>query len=296
MKKGLFSVSYAGFWGQDALEAVGVIRKARDLGYDGVLLMAKRPHLSPVDTDEADIGRIGEALASTGVELIGLAGYTDYLLTAPAEVPIDEMQELYVEACARICARLGGSVVRVFTGYDYGDLSRAAQEARVARAVESCARRAAEHGILLSVQNHHDFAVDTKEFALFLGSLAADNVRAGYDAWSPHLRGEDLYTGARAMAPKMFMTICADYLTFPRYRYEAGLVNYRRVAPDSVKATKMGAGEIDYDAFFRGLDDGGFDSGAWAVYEMCSPVVGGGAMENLDLHARAFVDWIDGRS
>ena len=52
MKKGIFSVSYAGLWGQERLDTVEFIHKAKELGYDGVLIMAKRPHLSLADTDE----------------------------------------------------------------------------------------------------------------------------------------------------------------------------------------------------------------------------------------------------
>ena len=87
------------------------------------------------------------------------------------------------------------------------------------------------------------------------------------------------------------MTICADYLTFPRYRYQPELVNYLRIEPDSVKPTEMGAGQIDYRAFFKGLADGGEVD--WAIYEMCSPVTGGGSMDNLDEKARAFLSWFD---
>jgi sugar phosphate isomerase/epimerase len=46
----------------------------------------------------------------------------------------------------------------------------------------------------------------------------------------------------------------------------------------------MGEGFVDYDAFFRGLAAGGFDG--YAVYEMCSPLRGGGSRENLDRCAR----------
>ena len=46
MKLCLFSISYAGLWGQDVLPLPGVIAKAAELGYDGVMLAGKRPHLS----------------------------------------------------------------------------------------------------------------------------------------------------------------------------------------------------------------------------------------------------------
>src|SRR5271166_3589755 len=48
----LHSVSYAGVWtGQVRLPLADFLRKAKTLGFDGVMLMAKRPHLSVLDFD-----------------------------------------------------------------------------------------------------------------------------------------------------------------------------------------------------------------------------------------------------
>ena len=47
MRLGLFSVSYAGLWGQHKLDLEAFIAKAAQLGFDSVMLMGKRPHLSP---------------------------------------------------------------------------------------------------------------------------------------------------------------------------------------------------------------------------------------------------------
>ncbi len=283
-------MSYAGLWGQAELDVIRFIEKAGELGYDGVLLMAKRPHLSPLEVTDDRIGEIDNALQKSGVKLIGLGAYTDFLLPAPAEIPSVEMQELYVGECARITAALGGEVVRVFTGYDRETMSSAAQERTVAEALARCADRAAGHDILLSVQNHHDLGVDTRAFGMLLDLIDRENIRAGYDAWSPYLRGENMREGAKAMAPKMHMTICADYLTFPRYRYQPELVNYRRLYPDAVKATTFGEGDVDYAGFFEGLREGSFDG--WVVYEMCSPLTGGGSEKNLDGKSRSFLEYI----
>ena len=289
-KTGLFSVSYAGLWGQAALDLDGFIDKAAELGFDGVLLMGKSPHLSPLGADEAMLDRTRAHLDRRGIACIGLAAYTDFLLPAPAEVPVGEMQELYVEACARMAARLGGSVVRLFTGYDHGGLAPAGQELRVVRALQGCADRVRPFGITLAVQNHHDLAVDTRALHALLAEVDRPNVAAGYDAWSPCLRGEDVEAGARLMAPRTALTIAADYQRIPRYRYDPALVNYRREEPDAVKATAMGEGCIDYPTFFRGLSSGGYDG--WVVYEMCSPLSGGGALDNLDRMARGFLDYL----
>ena len=86
------------------------------------------------------------------------------------------------------------------------------------------------------------------------------------------------------------LTTNADYVRLPRYQYRPDLVNYARAEPDLVRAVPFGSGFIDYRAFFRGLRDGGF-SGV-ATYEMCSPVRGGGALENLDRYARTYLEFM----
>ncbi len=57
-----------------------------------------------------------------------------------------------------------------------------------------------------------------------------------------------------------------------------------------MRAVPFGEGFIDYAAFFRGLADGGFEG--VAVYEMCSPVRGGGTLENLNRYAAQYVRWM----
>ena len=54
--------------------------------------------------------------------------------------------------------------------------------------------------------------------------------------------------------------------------------------------TVPGDGFIDYAAFFRGLLAGGFDG--VAAYEMCSPVRGGGDIDNLDRCASRYLAWM----
>lgn len=45
----LFSISYAGLWGQHRLGLTELFAKAAELGFDSVMLAGKRPRLSPLD-------------------------------------------------------------------------------------------------------------------------------------------------------------------------------------------------------------------------------------------------------
>ncbi|MCH2131654.1 MAG: sugar phosphate isomerase/epimerase, partial [Pirellulaceae bacterium] len=98
----LFSISYAGFWGQHALSLPAIIAKAAELGYDGVMLAGKRPHLSPLDATQDQIGAIREALDKHHIACHVVAAYTDLTPARAAEVPYLEMQIAYVESLARV--------------------------------------------------------------------------------------------------------------------------------------------------------------------------------------------------
>jgi sugar phosphate isomerase/epimerase len=290
MKLSLFSVSYAGYWGQEALELPDFIRRAGELGYRGVMLAGKRPHLSPLDANAERLAMIGELLTEHRLECSVIAGYTDFAAASAAEVPYLEMQIQYVESLARIAKALSCSIVRVFTAYDWEGSNHNAAWNRVVQTVREICDRAAVHGVTIAIQNHHDLALNTDCLLDLLEEIQRPNCKAGFDAWSPALRGEDLYEVARKMAPKTVITTNADYVRIPRFRYQPALVNYARLEPDLVKAVKFGEGFIDYPAFFQGLKDGGFDG--IANYEMCSPIRGGGSMKNLDQYAAHYLRWM----
>jgi sugar phosphate isomerase/epimerase len=290
MKPCLFSVSYAGLWGQAALSLPEFISRAGKLGYPSVMLMAKRPHLSPLDATPEFLKSVKDAMKAAQVGCDVIAGYTNLGPGSAAEVPAIEFQIAYVESLARIAAGLGASVVRVFTAYEAEGQDLTSLWNRVVSTVREMAERAAAHNVTLAIQNHHDVALHTDALLELLHDIDRPNCKLGFDAWSPALRGETLYDVARKAAPHTAITTNADYVRVPRYQYRPALVNYERQANDWVRAVPFGTGFIDYPAFFRGLRDGGFNG--VAVYEMCSPVRGGGKLENLDACAEKYLQWM----
>src|SRR5262245_38140844 len=160
MKLALHSVSYAGVWpGQAALPIERVIAKARALGAEGVMLMAKRPHGSVLDLDRRRLDELRTELDRHGVAAACVAGYTgaaagwDY-----PDNPYPEKEVLYGTRLAEIAAALGAKVVRVFTAYERPGDALARVHERVVRVLRESADRAAEHGVTVGVQNHHDHA------------------------------------------------------------------------------------------------------------------------------------------
>jgi sugar phosphate isomerase/epimerase len=285
MTPALFSVSYAGFWGQHRLDLPAFFRKAATLGYPAVELAAKRPHLSVVDyaTGES-LEPIRRAAREAGVEIATVAGYTDFTAGRhAAEVPFVEMQLAHVRALARTGKALGAKVVRVFSGYSPEARDHQADWSKCVVALREAAALAEAEGLVLGLQNHHDVGAGVEAFEELLDDVGHRNLKAMLDPWAPALHGDDLYTSARRLAPRMVQTTLADYVRLRRFVYRPELVNYERQEPAAVRAVPLGEGFVDLKAFFAGLKEGGFDG--YVAYEMCSPLRGGGSEANLDLAA-----------
>ncbi len=290
MRLGLFSVSYAGYWGQHTLSLEDFISHAAALGYETVMLAGKRPHLSPLDVDAEQVAALRNRLSSQAIRCGALAAYTDLAPGAAAEVPYLELQIGYVESLARLAAALDCPIVRVFTAYEVARLPLQRAWQIVVTTLREMCDRASAYGVQLAVQNHHDLAVHTDALLELLADVDRPNCGLGLDAWSPALRGEDVYGAARKAASKVLITTNADYVRLPRFQYQSEAVNYTAVLPDLVRAVPFGEGFIDYNAFFGGLVDGGFDG--LATYEMCSPLRGGGSLTNLDHCAQRYLAWM----
>ena len=281
----LFSVSYAGLWGQQTLDLEAFIRKAAKLGYSAVELMGKRPHLSPLDLNAGRLDRIRQCAKQNRIQIATIAGYTDFTAgERAAEVPFVEMQLAYVRELARMAQRLEARVVRVFTGYSTAEEECQRDWRKCVLAIRECAALAASYGVCLGVQNHHDTAISTEAYSEFLDEVDHPNCKAMFDPWVLALQGEDLFACARRLAPHTVQTTVADYVRLKRWAYVPGLVNYRPM-PDMVRAVPLGEGFVDLKSFFKGLRAGGFNG--FVAYEMCSPLRGGGSEANLDRTAAA---------
>ena len=294
VKTCLHSVSYLGIWrGQTPLSVDEFLVKAKELGYEGVMLVAKRPHVSPHDYDKAARARLKAKIDSLGLTLVGLAGYTDFTagIDKPG-IPNAEIQASWVGEIAELAKDLGTNMVRIFTGYERPGVPYDKLYAEVVAGLKMAGKLAAEHGITLAVQNHHDIALHHDAMYWLLKEVNMPNVLAGWDAWSPVLEGltpEQQRESILKMKPFIINTIVADYVTHPRFTYVNNLTNYQAEQP-VMRAVPVGQGIIDYKNWMTTLKEIGYQG--WVVYEMCEVLDGGGSIENLDKTAKIFLEYM----
>ncbi len=294
IKTCLHSVSYSGAWrGQALLTVDEFLIKAKELGFDGVMLSAKRPFVSLLDYDDDARKKLRARIKELGLELVCIAGYND--LTAGIDkpgVPNDEIQAVYIGELARLARDLGTYMVRIYTGYERPDVPYEKQYSTVVEGLRMAGKIAAQYGVTLVVQNHHDIAVHPDVMKWLLDEVNMPNVKAAFDCWSPTMLGlssEEIKKAVYTMKPYILHTTVADYEKLPRYSYEPEQVNYVQQLPEN-RLVPTGEGYLDYKTFINALKEIGYQG--YIAYEMCAELKGGGSIENLDKTAKIFLEYV----
>ena len=294
VKTCLHSVSYAGVWrGHARLGVEEFLDKAKQLGFDGVMLVAKRPHVSPLDYDAAARKALRRKIEGLGLELVCLAGYTDFTAGVDkAGIPNVEIQAAYVGEIAKLASDLGTDMVRIFTGYERPGVPFDKQYALVVEGLKLAGKQAAEHGVTLAVQNHHDIASHHEMMCWLLKEVNLPNVKAAFDAWTPTLQGlspEQIRQAVLKMKPFIVHTTAAQYVRQPRFHYEHNFTNF--IEDETViRAVPIDRGIIDYKTFINALKEIGYQG--YIAYEMCEVLDGGCDIENLDRTAKKFLEYV----
>jgi sugar phosphate isomerase/epimerase len=294
VKTCLHSVSYMGIWrGQATLTVDEFLLKAKELGFDGIMLAAKRPHVSLIDYNDAARQKLRARIKELGLELVCLAGYNDFAAGVDkAGIPNVEIQAAYIGELAKLARDLGTNMVRIYTGYERPDVSYDKQYAMVVEGLQMAGKIAAEYGVTLVVQNHHDIAIHHEAMKWLLDEVNLPNVKAAFDCWSPTLEGlspEEIRKAIYTMKPYIVHTTTADYKELPRYKYELNHTNYTQLI-SQMRAVPMGQGFLDYKNFINTLKEIGYQG--YITYEMCEVLEGGGSVANLDKSARIFLEYV----
>ena len=294
VKTCLHSVSYMGIWrGQATLTVDEFLLKAKELGFDGVMLAAKRPHVSILDYDDAGRQKLKARIKELGLELVCLAGYCDFTAGVDkAGIPNVEIQATYIGELARLAKDIGTSMVRIYTGYERPDVPYDKQYSMVVEGLQMAGKLAAKYGVTLAIQNHHDIALHHDAMKWLLDEVNLPNVKAAFDCWSPTLEGltpEEIKEAIYTMKPYIVHTTTADYKELPRYTYELNHTNYVR-RESQMRAVPIGEGFLDYKTFINTLKEIGYQG--YITYEMCEVLEGGGSVQNLDKAAKAFLEYV----
>jgi len=170
MKIGIYSITYRGIWYRgDALDCFNVLRLAAKQGWEGVELDAERPHAAPMDLSADDRRRLRDLSGELGIPISAISPNCD--LSSPVPVHREAMI-CYVDECLKLASDIGAPICKIFAawrgitlhdglatyddtyGYEQYGFWKGDRRRFVVDALGELARRAADRGIVLAMQNH----------------------------------------------------------------------------------------------------------------------------------------------
>jgi sugar phosphate isomerase/epimerase len=283
VKFALLTVSYAGlFYEGPALSLVEQVRKARQLGFDGLSIETKRPIASPLDLTRADRQAIRAAADSEGIELCAIESMSNFASHLMEE---RENNLAMMRLVLDLAVDLGVSLVKVFAAwpgivndeddtamyapYDRGNYYARLYPADLRRwqraldGLRETADLAAERGLTLALQNH------------------APVLRPGYEDTLAMLRELD----------RPNVGLCLDAPLFKERQSDEYMVEAVRACGRQVLLTHYGAwnflerengavaqgpcpsfgGPVNYAKYLEELQRVGYDG--YLVSEYCLPCI-----------------------
>ena len=283
MKFAFLTVSYSGqFYDGRALTLPEQIRKARELGFDGISIETKRPVASPLDLTKQHRQEIRAVAAAEGIELCAVESMSNFASPLMEErennlammrLVIDLACDLEVEV-VKVFAAWPGLVndeddTAFYASYEKGSYFKRLYPAdlrRWRRAVDGLretADFAAERGITLALQNHAPvLRVGYEDTLEMMREVDRPNIGLCLDAPLFQERQSDDYIREAVRA-------CGEHVLLTHY----GAWNFSE-SPDGGAvqdpAPSFG-GLINYKRFLAELQHVGYEG--YVVSEYCLPCV-----------------------
>jgi len=294
MKFGLLTVSYAGlFYSGPALSIKEQIYKAKEIGFDGISIEAKRPVASPLDLTAKDRAGIKEIAAGEGMEICAVESLSNFCSRIMEE---RENNLAMMRMVLKLAQDLGVKLVKVFAAWpglidendiaEYGPYQRGNHYKRLytdgllkwqraVQGIREVADLAADMGITLALQNHVPVITPGYEDVLAMkNEIDKKNLKLCLDVPLFYERQEDDYVIEAVKA-------CGNEIVLSHY----GAWNFnmdKNGEPIQEPAPSFG-GLINYKTFVRELVEIEYDG--YLVSEYCVPA--------LDHHQPAGLEHVD---
>jgi sugar phosphate isomerase/epimerase len=299
MKFAFLTVSYSGqFYKGRALTLVEQIRKARELGFDGLSIETKRPVASPLDLTKQDRQAIKAAAGAEGIELCAIESMSNFASPLMEERENNlAMMRLTID----LAADLGVPLVKVFAAwpgvvndedetafyapYDKGSYYKQLYPRdlrRWRRAVDGlreAADWAADRGVTLALQNHAPvLRVGYEDTLAMMREVDRPNIGLCLDVPLFEERQSDDYIREAVRA-------CGEHTMLTHF----GAWNFLESPAGEVvqgPASSFG-GQINYRQFLQELQQIGYDG--YLVSEYCLPCIKNHCLAGIEEIDRANV-------
>lgn len=305
IRLGLFTVTYCGLWYKGpALSLEEQIKKARQLGFEGISIETKRPVALPCDLDKKKRGEIKELAESQNIAIAAVETMSNF-----ASPLIEERENnlCMVKEAIELAADLESGIVKVFAAWPgtsrYDGLGTYLWGRRLheyksslvpddqmwrwaVEGIRDVAKWAGDYGVTIALQNHPPVINYGYEDALQMAKeVNMDNVKLCLDV--------PLFTNQGDEYIREAVEACREVgIALSHY----GSTAFDETPDGRIMVKKtwfLGGVCVNYPAFIRELKRINYDG--FIVSEECSPVLENHEyrdMEVVDRHVKAALKYM----
>jgi len=292
MKIGMYSITYRGVWYRgEALDAFGLMRLAKQQGWEGLELDAERPHAAPMDLSADDRRRLRGLAAELGLPISAISPNSDFSSPVPVQ---REAMICYARECIKLAHDVGAPLCKLFAawsgvtlhdglatydetyGYDQYGYWKGDRRRFVVDCLRELAKLAEDLGVILAMQNHGPDIVNNYQDVLAL-------IR---DVGSPALKAcMDINIEPQAESAehaREMVRATGDLLVHSHFNAE-----FRRAADGGVELAAGGyfderfwSRRVAYPAYVEALVASGYDG--YLDWEFCHPALENGRPAGIE--------------
>ena len=263
MKTSVTSYSFGGYIAEDRLGYLGLINKAKEMGFEGIEYTDGGYMNEPESAK-----KIRERAAEQGIEVVALAVGANFIQGSGGNLK-DEI--------ARVCkivdyaAEMGAKLMRHDVAYGFGGErkhTRGYDDAlpRLAEGCREVTKYAEQKGVKTMTENHGYFSQDAHRVEKLINTVGHDNFGALVDLGNFMCADEDPTLSVSIMAPYAFHVHAKD---FTRYEYGSsplsGSIATRGLA--QIVPTVCGTGDVPLERCLAILKAVGYDGCVSIEYE-----------------------------
>lgn len=233
-----------------------VMKIANELGYEGIEIWGREPHISP-DTTLERIHEYRDLAASYGLTIVNVAGYLgqfSVISDVDCEKNIEELKKFVV-----VLNELGCPMLRIWTG---GPNSFMAQDYHFSKAAFWMAKAcevAADADIKLAIEIHNNYLVESADDAIkFWNMVGADNLGFIHDAGNMYISDYDYgIDSLRILGKHLFHVHIKSEARVPEGTPGA-FKSFNRHGYEYIRQLVIDEGDVDFDSVFSGLNEVGY--------------------------------------
>lgn len=224
------------------------VKRIAEFGYDGVDLMADRPHAYPMDLDEEARMRIKKLLEDYNLELSNVHGgsvkgaFPTYEPTFVSPQEEDRAKRIeYTKDCVDLAAFLGAKNVSIVSGKcEAGGPPETAWDWFI-EGVTECVDYGRERGVIIALEPEPEFLIETSDEALrALNRVDSAWFGINFDVGHVHYRGESIPKSVEKLGKRIVHVHLEDI---------KDLKHFHRVPGD---------GDINFREFIESLGKAGY--------------------------------------